>query len=160
MEERKKLNIACMGHNSYWYYAEKFAKQQGHTLDNFGNSMFHFYHDADLDNNVYDMLILFSTEPYSAHQEEMMNSALEALREKSGGAMASAYLYCIPEDKRTDDNTDGVILKKSTEDGTVTKRYLVNCNYGVIDLIYEAIDFYKNGVTIETPVMKILIDKE
>ena len=122
MEKNNRLNIACMVHNAYFFYAKKFAREQGYDLDTFGGSPFYFYHDADLDANSYDMLVLFSGNFYSEMEEDNLHKAADLICEKSGKPITSAYLYCIPEDERKDANTDGVTLRKITEDGIIERK--------------------------------------
>lgn len=151
-----KLNIACMVHNAYWYYAEKFAKEQGCNLDTFGSGTLYFCLKADVENHPYDVLILFSNEHYKEGEEDSLDDIADAIREKSGKDITVAYLYCIPEEERENKNTDGVKIKKVTEDGIIIKSYFVDSDYDVIDLIYETIEFYNNGLKNGAPVMKTL----
>lgn len=160
MENNDKLNIACMVHSAYWYYAEKFAREQGCTLDTFGDSTFYFCHNADLDNSSYDMIILFSGEYYKESEEDNLDNIADVIREKSGKHITSAYLYCVPEDERKDKNTDGVKLKKVTEDGIIIKSYFVDENYDTVDLIYDTLEFHKGGMNISIPVVKTLTNGE
>ncbi len=155
-----KLNIACMGHNAYWYYAEKFALEQGCTLDNFGGATLYFLLKADVDKNPYDVLILFSNEHYKESEEDSLDDIADAIREKSGKDITVAYLYCIPEEERENKNTDGVKIKKVTEDGIIIKSYFVDGDYDVVDLIYDTLEVHKNGMNIATPVMKTLTNEE
>lgn len=160
METNNKLNIGCMVHGAYWYYAKKFAREQGCTLDAFGGSTFYFCHNVDLDTNPYDMLILFSNEHYKENEEDNLDKIADVIREKSGKDITSAYLYCIPDDERENKNTDGVKLKKVTEDGVVIKSYFVDGNYDVVDLIHDTLEFHRNGMIIAPPVMKTLTDNK
>lgn len=155
-----KLNIACMVHPAYWFYAKKFAREQGCTLDTFGSAPLYFCHDADIDKASYDMLILFSSEHYKESEEDNLDNIADVIREKSGKDITSAYLYCIPEDERENKNTDGVKLRKVTEDGVIIKSYFVDGDYDVVDLIYDTLEFYKNGMNISSPIMKTLTGKE
>ena len=157
---KNKLNIACMVHNAYWYDAEKFAREQGCTLDNFGGATLYFCLNADVDKNPYDMLILFSNEHYKESEEDSLDDIADALREKSGKDITVAYLYCIPEEERENKNTDGVRLKKVTDDGVIIKSYFVDEDYDAVDLIYEAMEFHNKGVNVGTPVMKTLTNEE
>lgn len=156
----EKLNIACMVHNAYWYYVEKYASTLDANVDNFGSSTSYFYHRANLDEKTYDVLVLLSANQHSKMEESRLMGAIDAIREKEEKDITAAYLYALPEDKREGNKTDAVKIIKRTADGDVVKMYEVESNYDVLDLLNDALELHNKGLEVGTPLMKDLVNKE
>lgn len=160
MEVNKRFNIACMVHNAYHYYVERYGKDQDLDIDIFGSSLFYFNHDANLETSSYDMLVLYSSDFYSEFEEVGLDRAAEEIQRNTKKDITLAYLYSIPESERVNEYTTAVILKKISEDGNLERRYLVDSDYDVLDLLYETMEFSQKDVTPGTPIMKTLEDKK
>lgn len=156
----EKIDIACMVNRAYSHYVEKYAGILGCEVDIFDGTMKSFYDDADLDKKSYDVLVLFSMDPYSDMEEARIKGVIDALREKENKDVTAAYLYKIPQEKIVDHNTDGVKIVKVTEDGTIAKMFDVRANYDVLDLLNDSLEFHNNGLKLGTPLMKDLVKRE
>lgn len=152
----EKINMACMVHNAYWFSAEKFANSLDCNIDVFGNSMYYFYHRADFDEKNYNILILFSAQPYSSLEENMLNECSNLLIERGVDLVTTAYLHVIPESERVDDNTDKVMLIRQNAKDKDEKSFKVDTNYDIIDLINDTVQFYNERMSVEqSPVKKL-----
>lgn len=156
----EKIDIAVMVNRVYSHYVEKYAGILGCEVDMFDGTMKAFYDDADLDKKSYDVLVLFSMDPYSDMEEARITGVIGALREKDNKDITVAYLYKIPQEKRVNGNTDGVKIVKVTDDGTIAKMFDVKANYDVLDLLNDSLEFHNNGLKLGTPLMKDLVNKE
>lgn len=154
------LNIACMVHDAYWYYVEKYASTIDASVDNFGSSTSYFYHRANLDEKSYDVLVLFSANRFSEMEEARLKGAIDALREKEEKDITAAYLYALPEGERKENKTDAVKITKHTSEGEIVKMYEVESNYDVLDLLNDALEVHNKGLEVGTPLMKDLVNKE
>lgn len=152
----EKINMACMVHNAYWFTAEKFAKSLDCDVDIFGSSMLYFYHHAPIDTKDYNVLVLFSPNPYSDLEEERLNNCSNILIKRGVSEVITAYLHSIPVSERIEDKTDEVILTRHTSEGNVVEHIQVNMDYDVNDLIYKAVQFYNEGKKDEKIPMKTL----
>lgn len=155
-----ELNIACMVHNAYWYYVEKYVSTMEANVDTFGGSTSYLYHRANLEEKTYDVLVLLSANKYSKMEEARLNGILDAIREREEKDITAAYLYALPEDARKDNKTDAVKIIKRSNDGEVIKMFEVESNYDVLDLLNDALEFHNKGLEVGTPLMKDLINKE
>ncbi len=155
----KKFSMACMVHNAYTYYVERYIKSLNGDVDTFGSSMSYFYDQDDLKEN-YDFIILFSTGFYSPLEEARIKGVVEAIREKEKKDVTTAYLYAIPEAERKENKTDGVKIEKVTDDGTIIRSFDVESDYDVLDLINDALEFGSKELQEDKLLMKDLVNKE